>query len=648
MGICYTELGPDFIPDAVTALEEIAVKKPKWLHHKWILALNLRRSTNAQHNWRQPVTDAVTPLLRAVDILVDVIQIAEEEGRPHAKVAAASELGEILSQCRFDRKLQSSVGQRGLDAGFDAAKCFDIVMRSEDARGPSLVRAGKYFRYSGQLEKSEEALKRAVDLISASKFHHQLALTLRKMALREKRESSSKEERYRSWRESWDQGKIGGPQSRQFGQGFRRNTSWFRKRAGDRNMEALERSMKMQMLQTLSREDKHVDEAMHHFNKALMLSHGDNTEAAYDLGLMYRALGEHRDAMDQFLMIVETSKEPATVVKAWEQAGLANLEKSSQEEKETVARKLQENGIGMLRSAILIQSRTVREFRQVHSHRSRAIWQSLHSLGQYLIPRSVEGVCEEESTAELWLLRLLRVYADAIPLLVSLQRCTEHNATDPAVLRGGLDKYLRDQHYEDAVLLSSLLRLTQQRHVLKAGIRDLAIRAHVQAARKRLLTDLEEGNVGNTFNTNMAKTLFRWAFEDARPDSESSHPTFHDSAQPNSEKASRSPTSDALRVDSSPNAERDEDSEQDDKADEVLRDIGLEYHVLLVCDPRDPDAARATQVLQRVLRDTCGLKTHLTEQDAVDVMRRVTLEAMDQARLLLFVLGKKGKSMLLC
>ena len=79
LGICYTELGPDFIPDALVALEQVVLKKPKWLHHKWILALNLRRSTNARHNWRQPVVDVVTLLLRAVDLLVDVIQAAEEE-----------------------------------------------------------------------------------------------------------------------------------------------------------------------------------------------------------------------------------------------------------------------------------------------------------------------------------------------------------------------------------------------------------------------------------------------------------------------------------------------------------------------------------------------------------------------------------------
>ena len=512
------------------------------------------------------------------------------------------------------------------------------------------MRAGKYFRYSGQLEKSEKALKRAVTEGDNSKIRHQLGLTLRKMAIKERKErGSSKEERYKTWQESWDQGRKWKQRSSHFGptacvSGQRLcNISLSRKRAGDRQMEALERSMKTQAVQSLSREDKYVDEAMHHFNKALMLSHGDNTEAAYDLGLMYKALGEHRDALDQFLMIMETSSEPAVAVRACEQLGLINLERSSQVENATLARKLRENGIAMLRSAILLQLRTVREFRRVQGRRSHSIWQSLHSLGQYLIPRSVEGVCEEESTAELWLLRLLRVYADTIPLLVSLQRCTQHSAIDPVVLRGGLDKYLRDKHHEDAVLFSSLLHLTQQRHVLEAGLRDLVMRAHVQAARARLLADLEEGNVGSTFNTNMAKRLFRWAFEDARLGSDSSYPFFADT-QPTSE--GRLSTSDAVRLNASPTADQDEESEQETTAEAPL-DNPLEYHVLLVHDPRDPDAARASQVLQRLLHDTCGLETHLTEQDSIDAMRRVTLEAMSQARLLLVVLGKKGRSAIL-
>lgn len=58
--------------------------------------------------------------------------------------------------------------------------------------------------------------------------------------------------------------------------------------------------------------------------------------------------------------------------------------------------------------------------------------------------------------------------------------------------------------------------------------------------------------------------------------------------------------------------------------------------MILVHDPRDPEAMHAAQLLQPVLHNTCGLKTHVTERDSSDVMSR--------ARQLLFLLGKEGKS----
>ena len=529
LGLSYTELGPEFIPDALVALEAVVSKNPKWNRFKWFWALNLRRLTNAWHNWSTPITDVVTPLLKAVDLLLEIIRSAEEEGSLEMKAAAAAELGDILHSCEFDKELKNTVGKRGLDAGLDAAKCFDIAMQVEDRGGSNLVRAGKFFRYTRQLKKSEKALKKAVAVKDSSKVHHQLALTLRRMALEEKR---------RAWQNIKDQPGARRAQLLQL-LGPRRGASrqslgvisWARKRAGDTKMAELERPMKAQMYMSLCREDKHVNEAMHHFNKALMLSHGENGEAAYDLGLMYKALGEYRDALEQFLTIVDIEDEPVNVVRAFEQSGLVKLEMCSREENETAARRLQESGRTLLSMAILVQARIVRDFRIVMGHRDHDIWRSLHSLGQYLHQLDVEGVSKEDSTAELWLLRLLRVYADTAPVLTSLQQYSPRDAEDVQAVGDKLRKYLRDQRHEDAVLFSALLHLTHQGRVLDSGLRDLVLRAHARAARKRLLSDLEEGNAGTTFNACMAKMLFRWAFEDTYPAPDDAH-SAHGDAHP--------------------------------------------------------------------------------------------------------------------
>lgn len=102
-------------------------------------------------------------------------------------------------------------------------------------------------------------------------------------------------------------------------------------------------------------------------------------------------------------MIVAMNNEPVIVVRA------VNLEKCSLEDNETAARRLQENGRAMLNMALVVQASIVRDFRRVMDHRDQNIWQSFHKLGQYLHQQDVEGVSEEDSTVELWLLRLLGV-----------------------------------------------------------------------------------------------------------------------------------------------------------------------------------------------------------------------------------------------
>ena len=501
-------------------------------------------------------------------------------------------------------------------------------------------------------------------------------------------------------------------------------------------MKQLQASMKAEMCKILSHEDKHVNEAICHFNKALLVSNGEKSDVSYDLGLVYKALREYRKALDQFLAIADMDTKPVYVVSAFEQSGLVYLEQYCQNGTE---KSLQEKGRIMLNMAILVQSRIVREYRSMKGQPSRHnIWQSLHSLGQYLRQKDVEGVCQVEATAELWLLRLLRVYADTVPVLTTLQQSTQHDATEPSALRDKLNRYLRNGHHMDAVVFSSLLRLTHEGGTLESELLDLLVGAHMQAAKARLLADLREGNMGSTFNTNIAKRLFRWVFEDTHLALDDVHPTSDDANLAHDDTYAAfddtHPASDSARVHGSASTKRGHNSGQQKNTNaspptqrqhiarlnstvpcqtpEKSRNLqaaqrspqksdsgrcstdectaedtplgkvkgatavrvkerkvsrvsteennlpstpGLsreihsrcnnyqEYHVVLVHDPFDPDAERAAEDLQRLLQDTYGLKTHLTERDFADVMRRATLDAMSHSRLLLFILGQKGR-----
>lgn len=81
--------------------------------------------------------------------------------------------------------------------GITAASCIELVMSSD----PCLfdyTRAAKFYRERGELQKSYEALKKALEIKPYPKAHHQIALTLNKLArqsIREKEREQAEETR---------------------------------------------------------------------------------------------------------------------------------------------------------------------------------------------------------------------------------------------------------------------------------------------------------------------------------------------------------------------------------------------------------------------------------------------------------------------
>ena len=637
---------------------------PKRHHAKFFWAVNLRLLTASWYKWTCAVSikDMNDKILKAVDLLLQVLQAAEEEDLPVMKEAAAAELGEIITIARWNfwKKLKN-IERRCQNVGLDdASACFDMVIQREGTGRVNLWRVGKFFRYSGDLKKSEMVLNRAVTIApNSSKAHHHLALTLKKMVKMEKDKAL---EQARNQRGPNRQHR---PRSRESREDTVTN---FRKEAGDMEMKKLQISMKAEMCSSLSRADKHVEKAMRHFKKALRLSSGENSDISHDLGLMHKALGEYTEALEHFLAIMNIDTEPVNVVNAFEQSGLVYLEQYSQ----TGTGKLQEKGRIMLNMAIVVQTRIVRGYRRMQGQQNCNIWQSLYSLGRYLHEKDVEGECQLESTAELWLLRLLRVYADTVPVLTVLQQYTQRDATDPGELKNKLNRYLRNNHHMDAVVLSSLLQLTHEGRTLESDLLDLVTRAHVQAARTRLLDDLDEENTGSMFNTNIAKRLFRWAFEDTHPALDEARAisavACHQpvkglpAAQRRHHKTVRRRGYASNGTEEDRLVKKDEAACVAQEADHASTsenswslpelpgttihnqpDDYLEYHMVLIHEPHDPCVEHAAEDLQAVLQNTCGLKAHLTKPNLNDVTRRATFETMSHARLLLFILGKKGR-----
>ena len=145
------ELDAEFIPDALIILEQVVRDKPKWHHFKFFWAVSLRLWTAAYYHWTRAVriknmSDAI---LKAVDLLLQVLKAAEEEDLPVMKEAVTAELGEtiLIAGWNFGDQLKNVVERRCRDAGLgDAAACFNAVIETEGARALNLWRAGRFFR----------------------------------------------------------------------------------------------------------------------------------------------------------------------------------------------------------------------------------------------------------------------------------------------------------------------------------------------------------------------------------------------------------------------------------------------------------------------------------------------------------------------
>ncbi|XP_076469931.1 uncharacterized protein LOC143300233 [Babylonia areolata] len=678
---CYTELGSEFILPAVDIMEKEVQKKPHKRGWKWLLASTLWQSTNAGYLWTRPVQDMTAPLLKAIDICLELIQDSGEDVLG-LKAAAASVLGEIIHSESYTERQHASkeVLQRTEAAGWNASKCFDTVLQAKEVGryAPCLIRAGKYYRYTKQLQKSLTVLKKAVALQDSPLAHHHLGLTLKKQALTERR---------RAWENSKHQLKGKKPFISEVGP--RRGASKqklgvisrSRIHAGDSAMKSIEVSMKSEIYKNLSRKDRYVTESMHHLNKAIILSHNECNSASYDLGLMYKALGEYNEALGQFLVIAQIDTEPCWVVNAFEQSALVLLEKCSLEENETRARTLEKDGRSLLTMAVLIQSRLVREFRGDRPD-THAVWRSCYSLGQYLrLQQEVEGVFKSDSSAEIWLLRLLRVYADTLPVLTFLQQITQRDADGPGMITK-INKYWRDERHEDAILLTHLLHLTEQGRQMNEGDWKSGVRTLVLVARAKLLKDVNAKLV-DTIETNMAKRLFRWAFEDACTNatftghqhapsanlapSASSRAEFPQvwgkegaALAPPPAETQAEVTENGLEFPTDAQETRTKDSQ--DATTTYTGGTGAEmgsdqlwwtkegdseslvYHVVLVHDPLDPDSAHFALELRHVLQEVCGLVTHLAESGPKDVMQKATTQAIDSTRQVLVIHGCKELS----
>ena len=536
--------------------------------------------------------DFVPAALRAIELFVQIKD--REENRPDLRARAAAELGEILGK-QQDKHIRNAVEDEKHRLGLTAAQCFDEALGLAENSPAVLVCAGKYFRHQKNLTKSRELLQKAVDLRSEPKAHHQLGLTLRYLALQER-----------------------GPGHAGAHQGYSPNQGFYPRAQGnqrDRRQQGFEPQAGAATVRTprLRRDERYVQEAIEHFRKFLELSYGESNLARYDLGLMYFYIGEYDLALQQFHKMLELLLlNSINFNEATEQAGHVLAEMAKGERHGERRESLEEMSQFCLNLTLSNQCRKLLQKLRT-TRMNEAFWRSFYSLQHPLRHQTFWELRENTENVEGLLLTTAKDYSETLPVLKDLLGYSEREAEDSSVLERAAQGYITNGRYSDALLFLSLLKLTQQRHVLATWRdADVYVRVHVLVAQDRLLRCVGRNDVLTDLNVTAAKLMFRQAFEDV----------FSPAGNLTTPPSQAAPTPGETMADvSSPKLEDD---------------VNDALNVLLLHDPRDKEVERDARNLQAVLQEICGLKTGLTCDEE-------RLGALTNAELLVFVVKSEGK-----
>ena len=542
-----------------------------------------------------PDVDFVPAVRRAIELFVQIKD--REENRPDLRARAAAELGEILGK-QQDKHIRNAVEDEKRRLGLTAAQCFDEALGLAENSPPVLVCAGKYFRHQKNLTKSRELLQKAVDLRPELKAHHQLGITLRYLALQER-----------------------GPGHAGAHQGYSRNQGFYpraQRNQRDRSQQGFELQAAAVTVRTprLRRDGRYVQEAIEHFRKFLELSSGESNLARYDLGLMYFYIGEYDLALQQFHKILELLLLNSIIFnEAMEQAGLVLAEMADGERHGERRESLEEMSQFCLNLTLSNQCRKLLQKLRT-TRMNEAFWRSFYSL-QHPLRHQTWELRENTEKVEGLLLTTAKVYSETLPVLKDLLGYSEREAEDASVLERAAQGYITNGRYGDALLFLSLLKLTQQRHMLATWRdADVYVRVHVLVAEDRLLRCVGRNDVLTDLNVTAAKLMFRQAFEDV----------FSPAGNSTTPPSQAAPTPGETLADvSSPKLEDD---------------VNDALNVLLLHDPRDKEVERDARNLQAVLQEICGLKTGLTcYEERLGAGR----SALTNAELLVFVVKSEGK-----
>ncbi|XP_070206733.1 uncharacterized protein [Littorina saxatilis] len=386
---CYARSGRHMNKKAIELFKEVIPKgrEPEVWSWRYGLALMYRQAGSLQCVLNASNDTSRFPRL-SLRQLKRVINGSTDET---LKAKAYTEIAWLIFST-LDREMKMKLVN---EAGIGMIEACNKALQLDYTNTSVLRKVGRIFRYAkGEyLNIACRLLERALSFQESSAIYHDLGLTYKAMALRSKK-ASLREEAYKERKRRLKRKHL------------RKKNKWKERKAkkcptnrthytadvpvdaNDAKMVAklckMIKSPPVGAMLELSPGDEYVANAVHSLKKSVEFSEGENTRAAYDLALMFLALGETNEALRIFdsickrdvLLDQDASVAPLDVIAAYEQYGLILLSERRKEPDNAEKKKMLAEGLLKLEKSLQIAARVYTRKTPLGKY-SKIMWKSL-------------------------------------------------------------------------------------------------------------------------------------------------------------------------------------------------------------------------------------------------------------------------------
>ena len=342
---CFARLGPkchekaeDYFRKAIEFEKRAKIKHYLW---EFGLALILRRQANIFAMMNPNKFNPSAKNQEAIDLL-ERITIMSTDRQIWAR--AWVELGTIMWS-----KACPSTSENLRCTGFSVTECFNNALKLCPDAYFVLQRWGQHLRYLKKYYESKKILEKSLHILDTPFARHHIALTLRMMVLRND--------------QTFDSGKD--TRKHEISHPFNpREIASKNLQIPNRSQHGLKNAIISPKKVSYYPQNSKLNEAVDHLKKALELKENFD-KARYDLGLTYRYLKRHKEAIDCFSKITSarwgrSSDYKMLIINAYEQQGICHLEMAEMENDEKKKAKSKTNGESLLWKALEVATSVIK------------------------------------------------------------------------------------------------------------------------------------------------------------------------------------------------------------------------------------------------------------------------------------------------